>query len=89
MVWLLEESRGDGFKTRIMVIGKSRESIPFDKLCRYWGNMNGFQQKKPSTEGKVGIEKSGPQLLYVCNMKRRLVIWTFGNWMFCNWTFVT
>jgi|688.fasta_scaffold1384710_2 hypothetical protein len=48
-----------------------------------------FNKKGPSTEGKVGIEKSGLQLLYVCNMKRRLVIWTFGNWMFCNWTFVT
>ena len=54
------------------------------------GKYEWFLTKKgPSTEGKVGIEKSGLQLLYVCNMKRRLVIWTFGNWMFCNWTFVT
>jgi hypothetical protein len=47
-----------------------------------------FNKKGPSTEGKVGSEKSGPQLLYVCNLKRRLLIWTFGNWMFGNLTFV-
>jgi len=48
-----------------------------------------FNKKVPSTEGRVDSEKSGLQLLYVYNMKRLLVIWTFGNWMFCNWTFVT